>query len=218
MSGAWDIVFERNKGNGPSLESNCPYISWGFHKINNIIKHSTPSRLLGSHPSPCKGKSRRWGHTPKQSTKPTVEKLRHHYDRLLTKRKLAGGHWQEMDLVFPSTVGTPINQSNMNKSFKKLLELIGLPSIRFHDLRHTAASLMLNYGIPVIIVSRRLGHARQSITLDIYGYLIPGKQEEVAELMDSLLTPIEIQLSKQIALGCTRNEILLFEQEEILRI
>jgi integrase len=55
---------------------------------------------------------------------------------------------------------------------------------------------MLNYGIPVIIVSRRLGHARPSITLDIYGHLIPGKQEEAAELMDSLLTPIEIQLPR----------------------
>jgi integrase len=126
--------------------------------------------------------------------KTTIEKLRHHYDCLLTKRQLAGGIWQEMDLIFPSTVGTPINQSNMNKSFKKLLDLTGLPRIRFHDLRHTAASLMLNYGIPVIIVSRRLGHARPSITLDIYGHLIPGKQEEAAELMDSLLSPIEIQL------------------------
>jgi integrase len=54
---------------------------------------------------------------------------------------------------------------------------------------------MLNNNIPVIVVSRRLGHAKPSITLDVYGHLIPGKQEEVAELMDELLTPIQIQIS-----------------------
>jgi hypothetical protein len=70
-----------------------------------------------------------------------------------------------------------------------------LPEIRFHDLRHTAASLMLNNGIPVIVVSRRLGHARPSITLDVYGYLIPSKQQEAAEKMDELLTPISVEFT-----------------------
>jgi integrase len=60
------------------------------------------------------------------------------------------------------------------RDYKNLLEVAGLPDIRFRDLRYTAASLMLNHGIPVIIVSRRLGHAKPSITLDIYGHLIPG--------------------------------------------
>ena len=63
----------------------------------------------------------------------------------------------------------------------------GLKEIRFHDLRHTAASLMLNYAIPVIIVSRRLGHARVSITMDVHGRLIPSRQEEAASLMDRLM-------------------------------
>ena len=56
--------------------------------------------------------------------------------------------------------------------------------IRFHDLRHTAASLMLNHGIPVIVVSRRLGHAKPSITLDVYGQLIPSMQAEAAQTDD----------------------------------
>ncbi|MEN8171818.1 MAG: tyrosine-type recombinase/integrase [Chloroflexota bacterium] len=67
-----------------------------------------------------------------------------------------------------------------------------MPQIRFHDLRHTAASLMLNHGIPVIVVSRRLGHARPSITLDIYGHHIPSMESKAAELMDELVTPIEL--------------------------
>ena len=66
------------------------------------------------------------------------------------------------------------------------------PKIRFHDLSHTAASLMLNYGIPVLIVSRRLGHSKPSITLNVYGHLIPSKQEEAAQLMDDLLAPINV--------------------------
>ena len=72
------------------------------------------------------------------------------------------------------------------------MEKAGLPEIRFHDLRHTAASLMLNNGIPVIVVSRRLGHAKPSTTLDIYGHLYYEMQEEAAKVMDELITPIAI--------------------------
>jgi integrase len=80
------------------------------------------------------------------------------------------------------------------RDFKALVKQAGLPPIRFHDLRHTAASLMLNHDIPVIVVSRRLGHARTSITLDVYGHLLPSMQAEAAELIDRLVTPIEVTL------------------------
>jgi len=74
-----------------------------------------------------------------------------------------------------------------------------LPVIRFHDLRHTAASLMLNHGIPVIVVSRRLGHAKPSITLDVYGHIIPSMQAEAAEKMDELVTPVVMmQASREL--------------------
>jgi integrase len=90
-------------------------------------------------------------------------------------------------LVFTSPDGKPLRDHQFYPSFKQLIQEGRLPNIRFHDLRHTAASLMLNFGIPVIIVSKRLGHARPSITLDIYGHLIPSKQEEAAMLMDNLM-------------------------------
>ena len=92
-----------------------------------------------------------------------------------------------LDLVFPSGIGTPLTASNICRDFRQLLTDSGLPKIRFHDLRHTAASLMLNHGIPVLIVSKRLGHSKPSITLDVYGHLIPSKQEEAAQLMDDLM-------------------------------
>ena len=88
--------------------------------------------------------------------------------------------------------------SSLRKEFKQLIGQAGLPEIRFHDLRHTAASLMLNHGVPVIIVSRRLGHSRPSITLDVYGHLISSMQDEVAGLMDDIVTPLEVA-------GCTRT-------------
>lgn len=135
--------------------------------------------------------------------KKTIEKLREHWIRQLEEKKLASNRWIENDFLFPSTVGTPINQSNLYHSFKSLLQKSDLPDIRFHDLRHTAATLMLNHGVPAIIVSRRLGHSRVSVTLDIYGHLIPEMQDEAAEMIDDLITPIEVN----IAHNCTREEI-----------
>ena len=67
-----------------------------------------------------------------------------------------------------------------------------LPKIRFHDLRYTSASLMLNHGIPLIVVSRRLGHAKPSITLDIHGHLITGMQVEAAEMIELFIFPVWI--------------------------
>jgi integrase len=80
---------------------------------------------------------------------------------------------------------------NILRLFKNLIKDAGLPEIRFHDLRHTAASLMLQTGIPLLIVSKRLGHAKPSITLDIYGHFMPSLQEKAAEIMDKLITPLE---------------------------
>jgi integrase len=73
-----------------------------------------------------------------------------------------------------------------------VLERARMLRVRFHDLRHTAASLMLNAGIPLIEVSRRLGHSRASITLDIYGHLIPSMHIDTAERIDELFTPTEV--------------------------
>ena len=69
--------------------------------------------------------------------------------------------------------------------------------IRFHDLRHTAASLMINNGAAVFVVSKRLGHAIPSITMDIYGHLIPMMQEGIAELIDEITTPISVDLKME---------------------
>jgi integrase len=84
----------------------------------------------------------------------TIMAMRMHYKRQNEERKAAGECWSEYGLIFTTKTGTPINYRNLLRDFKLLLQNAGLPSIRFYDLRHTAASLMLNHGIPVIVVSR----------------------------------------------------------------
>lgn len=124
----------------------------------------------------------------------TIERLREHQDLAQKERVKAGIRWQENNIIFPSKVGTPLDQRNLHRDFKSLIKVAGLPDIRFHDLRHTSASIMLNHGVPVIVVSRRLGHSKPSITLDIYGHMIPGMQAQIAEQIDELITPVEIAL------------------------
>ncbi|PWB55366.1 MAG: hypothetical protein C3F13_04545 [Anaerolineales bacterium] len=121
-----------------------------------------------------------------------IQVLRRHSERQQALRVKAGKKWVENGLIFTNSVGGPINPRNLLREFTTLLAAAGLPRIRFHDLRHTAASLMLNHGIPPLIVSRRLGHSRVSITLDIYGHLIPGMQTEAASLISDLVTPLRI--------------------------
>lgn len=122
----------------------------------------------------------------------TLEKLKEHIIRQ-DLEKMETDQWQEYDLIFPSSKGTPMDQRNLLRSFKSLLQKSGLKKIRFHDLRHTAASLMLNHGVPVIIVSKRLGHSKVSVTLDTYGHLINEMQDEAAELIDNLITPVKVE-------------------------
>jgi len=119
--------------------------------------------------------------------KQALELLKNHKREQEMLINSVGEDWTCLDLVFPSGAGTPITASNIRRAFRKLLAVSGLPKIRFHDLRHTAASLMLNHGIPVLIVSKRLGHSKPSITIDVYGHLIPSRQEEAAQLMDNLM-------------------------------
>jgi len=79
--------------------------------------------------------------------------------------------------------------------------------VRFHDLRHTAASLMLNNGIPVIVVSKILGHSKPSITLDIYGHLYNEMQVEASRLMDELVSPVKVNLATKTVQVTSSGEL-----------
>ena len=75
----------------------------------------------------------------------------------------------------------------MYSRFYRLLDKAGLPRIRFHDLRHTAASLMLSRGVHPKIVSEMLGHSTIAITLDLYSHVTPTMQRQAADAMDELM-------------------------------
>ncbi|MGA7192309.1 MAG: tyrosine-type recombinase/integrase [Anaerolineales bacterium] len=122
----------------------------------------------------------------------TIEKLRKHQDFQMEERKLAGNAWTESDMIFPSTIGTPLDPSNLYHSFKRLLKEASLPDMRFHDLRHTAASLMLQQGVNPKVVQERLGHSDITLTLNTYSHVLPVMQDEAAEKLDELLTPIDV--------------------------
>lgn len=99
----------------------------------------------------------------------------------------AGNDWHDLRYVFPTGNGQPIEPAEAYRGLHKLLLKASLPKIRFHDLRHTAASLMLNNGVDVLIASKRLGHAKPSITLDFYGHLLPNIQSQVADLLEDVV-------------------------------
>jgi integrase len=124
----------------------------------------------------------------------TIQKLQDHYGLQQWIKGKAGKYWVENDLVFPSSIGTPLNHANLYRRFIGLLDKAGLPHIRFHDLRHISATLLLLHKIPLMVVSQRLGHYKPSFTMDTYGHMIPEMQEEAAKLIDDLITPVRIQL------------------------
>ena len=92
------------------------------------------------------------------------------------------------DLVFTTTVGTPIDGISVTRRFQRILNAAGLPHQRFHDLRHACASLLLAQGVPARVVMETLGHSQISLTLNTYCHVIPALGREAAERMDEVLT------------------------------
>lgn len=89
-------------------------------------------------------------------------------------------------LVFTTSTGKPISQRNLSRHFYGALDRSGLPRIRFHDLRHTAATLLLKENVHPKVVQEMLGHSNIMVTLDTYSHVIPGMQQETADKMDSI--------------------------------
>jgi len=97
-------------------------------------------------------------------------------------------HPKESEWVFCTGVGTTISVHNLhNRSWKPLLQKAGLPYIRFHDLRHTCATLLLTKGVHPKVVQELLGHSSIGITLDTYSHVLPNMQGEAVRAMDEVL-------------------------------
>jgi integrase len=93
------------------------------------------------------------------------------------------------DLLFSNIEGKPVDPSMLTHTLQKIVKRAGLGSVRFHDLRHTFASLMLLQGAKPKVMSEALGHASVAFTLDTYSHIIEGMQSEAMDLLDKILPP-----------------------------
>jgi integrase len=100
---------------------------------------------------------------------------------------LLGEAYEDCDLVFTQANGKPFQLSELTRAYNRLIKKSGVPSVRFHDLRHTHATLMLKQGIHTKVVSERLGHSTIGITLDTYTHVLPNMQKVAADQLDQLL-------------------------------
>jgi integrase len=122
-------------------------------------------------------------------TDAAAEALRSHLERQLEDIGRLGDRYGDHGLVFTSGVGTLIHPTHLRRrSFAPLLQRTGLPQIRFHDLRHTCATLLLVRNVPPKYVQELLGHATVAITLDTYSHVIPGMGDHTARAMDDVFS------------------------------
>jgi integrase len=117
-----------------------------------------------------------------------VSALRVHRKRQLEERVRKAGLWEDHGLVFPSEVGTPMSGRNLYRAFKIRVKRASLPeTLRFHDLRHTCATLLLRQGVNPKFVQELLGHADISLTLNTYSHVLPDMGDAAASGMDAAL-------------------------------
>ena len=138
----------------------------------------------------------------------TARVLKEHLQNLDVLKEVDKKRWHEYGLLFPSKFGTPTDLSNLRKEYNQLIEKAGLRRIRFHDLRHTVASILLSNKIPLVVVSKILGHAKVSTTSDIYYHFIPASSDEASNFMDAL-TPIKVDIATLTSDLINKNNLLL---------
>jgi integrase len=122
-------------------------------------------------------------------TQGAVEALRSHLKHQLQEIDRAGSLWRENGLMFASESGEPLDRRYLTSCrYKALLKRAELPMIRFHDLRHTCATLLLSKNVNPKIVSEMLGHASIAITLDTYSHVLPNMRDQAAAAMEEALS------------------------------
>lgn len=116
-----------------------------------------------------------------------VNALRDHRERQKAERSDAGPNWMEGGLIFPSRVGTPMEPDNLRRSWGRIRKAADLDAVRFHDIRHTCVSLLLDLGVPPHVVRDIVGHSDIEVTMTIYAHTALGeKRKALGKLGDAL--------------------------------
>lgn len=120
-------------------------------------------------------------------TEEVIEALRQHKIKHSKNKLIAGSAYSNSGLVFCNELGGPIDPRNFTLQFERLLKSAELPRIRFHDMRHSHATMLLQKNVQPKIVQERLGHSTISLTMDTYSHIMPGMQEEATEKVSEAL-------------------------------
>jgi integrase len=122
-----------------------------------------------------------------------VHMLKDHRALVAKQRLAASVEWQDNNLVFPALSGGPIDPARVNQALHMALHRAGLPPVRVHDLRHTAATLLLEAGTHPKVVQDLLGHSSIAMTLDLYSHVTPRIQQEATTRMQEVLFGTETE-------------------------
>ncbi len=154
----------------------------GLVHITKALSTGKSKRYFGE---PKTRKSRRSVHI----TDRTVTALKAHRLRITQERMKSANVWEDRNLVFPNELGDYSDETKISKRhFKPILREADLPeTIRVYDLRHTSATLLMAGNVHPKIVAERLGHSTTNLTLDTYSHVVPGMQEQVVQIMETLL-------------------------------
>ena len=172
---SWDDVAE----DGASI-----VVRRSLAAVDNIDPETGKRRRTWRLAEPKTAKSRRTVMLPTIA----IEALRRQKARQAAARLAAGAAWQDQHhLIFTDALGRPARPDNVSGYFRAAVDTLGLPHVRFHDLRHSAATLMLSQGVPLKVVSETLGHSSIAITADVYQHVTPDLRREAAEAMDRAL-------------------------------
>jgi integrase len=117
----------------------------------------------------------------------TVDRLRAHEKRQVAEKLVAGSKWQESGLVFANRLGGPTQARRVIEQFHEALDQAGIRRIRFHDLRHSCATLLLVQGVSPRVVMEVLGHSEIALTMNAYSHVVPELQRDAAQRMEAIL-------------------------------
>lgn len=115
-----------------------------------------------------------------------IDMLIQHRTKQLKQQLKQGEHWEDRDLVFSDIHGGYFNPNYLLRMFKKVLQQAGIPHMHFHDLRHSAATILLSMGVNMKVIQELLGHSDISITLGRYSHLLPSMQKDVVDKWDDV--------------------------------